>query len=380
MDSKYVLRILKRRRQRAYCLYGRRSNKYIQLEKRFSDKLKHEAIKYKEKIESDVREGKRNSAYKAVRKLGNRPGEPWNRAVITLPAYKEQNLTHLQAANKLATYFSAISQTVEPLDESKFPPALQLALQRGRTEPKPILEEHRVYRKLMRVSKPNSSVPGDIPKALISRYPYQYAVPVTRIFNKVIQSGKWPRQWVQEHAIVLSKLEKSRFPASEEDLRTISKTAWLSKCLENILGDYLLPVIEPFLDPGQCGGLRKSSITHYLVKLLNFVHTTLDKRKPHSAVFCSEDLSKAYNRGSHNLVVEDLHSMHTPGWILSLVCSYLSGRSLLLSHNGSTSSERPLPGGFGAGTWLGRMLFIVKFNGACLRPPIPRPISGNTGR
>ena len=374
------LRLLKRRRQRAYRLYGRRSIKYLQLEKRFSDKLQHEAIKYKRKIESDVREGKRSSAYKAVRKLGNRPGEPWNKAGINLPAYKEQNLTQLQAANKLATYFSAISQTVEPLDESKFPPVLQLALQRGRTGPKPIMEEHGVYRKLMRVSKPNSSVPGDIPKSLISRYPYQYAVPATKIFNKVIQSGKWPRQWVQEHAIVLSKLEKSRCPSSEEDLRTISKTSWLSKCLEHILGDFLLPVIEPFLDPGQCGGLKKSSITHYLVKLLNFVHTTLDKRTPHSAVFCSEDLSKAYNRGSHNLVVEDLHAMHTPGWILSLVCSYLSGRSLLLSNNGSTSSERPLPGGFGAGTWLGGMLFIVKFNGACLRPPIPRPISGNTGQ
>ena len=134
------------------------------------------------------------------------------------------------------------------------------------------------------------------------------------------------------------------------------------------------------LDPGQCGGLKKSSITHYLVKLLNFVHTTLDKRTPHSAVFCSEDLSKAYNRGSHNLVIEDLHSMHAPGWTLSIVCSYLSGRSLVLSHQGSRSSEKPLPGGFGAGTLLGGLLFIVKFNGACLRPPIPRPISGNTGR
>ena len=169
-------------------------------------------------------------------------------------------------------------------------------------------------------------------------------------------------------------------PQSEEDLRTNLKTSWLSKCLENILCDFLLPFIEPFLDPGQCGGLKKSSITHYLVKLLNFVHTTLDKRTPHSAVFCSEDLSKAYNRGSHNLVIEDLHSMHAPGWTLSIVCSYLSGRSLVLSHQGSRSSEKPLPGGFGAGTLLGGLLFIVKFNGACLRPPIPRPISGNTGR
>ena len=72
--------------------------------------------------------------------------------------------------------------------------------------------------------------------------------------------------------------------------------------------------------------------------------------------------------------------MHTPGWILSTLCSYLSGQSLILSHNSVRSSERPLPGGFGAGTWLGGMLFIVKFNGACLLPPIPRPISGNTGQ
>ena len=39
-----------------------------------------------------------------------------------------------------------------------------------------------------------------------------------------------------------------------------------------------------------------------------------------------------------------------------------------------------LPGGFGAGTLMGGLLFIVKFNGACLRPPIPRPITGNTAR
>ena len=152
-------------------------------------------------------------------------------AEISLPSYKEQNFTPIQAANKLANYFSAISQTVQPLNESEFHPALQLTLHEGRTGPKPVLEEHGVYRKILRDSKPNSSVPGDIPKPLISKYPFQYSVPATRIFNNIIQSGKWPRQWVQEHAVVISKLEKSRLPSSEEDLRTISKTSWLSKIL-----------------------------------------------------------------------------------------------------------------------------------------------------
>ena len=48
-----------------------------------------------------------------------------------------------------------------------------------------------------------------------------------------------------------------------------------------------------------------------------------------------------------------------------------------LGHKQARSSARPLPGGFGAGTFMGGLMFIIKFNGACLRPPVPRPFSGN---
>ena len=78
------------------------------------------------------------------------------------------------------------------------------------------------------------------------------------------------------------------------------------------------------------------------------------------------------------LVIEDLHNMHTPKWLLAVICSYLSSRSMLLKYQTKVSSPRDLPGGFGQGVWLGGLLFIVKFNGACLRPPIPRPISRNS--
>ena len=88
------------------------------------------------------------------------------------------------------------------------------------------------------------------------------------------------------------------------------------------------------------------------------------------------DLSKAYNRGD-SMVIEDLHAMHTPNWLLAILCSYLSSRSLTLRYQNATSSPpSDLPGGYSAGTWLGGFLFIIKFNGICLRPAIPRP-NGN---
>ena len=52
---------------------------------------------------------------------------------------------------------------------------------------------------------------------------------------------------------------------------------------------------------------------------------------------------------------------------------------MVLTYSEARSSERSFPGGFGAGTLLGGLLFIVNMNGACLRPPIPRPLTGNRG-
>ena len=377
------LRQIKRRRQRIYAKLGRRHWKYISLKQIFDDKLKHEARKYVARIQKEVKEGKQGSCYNSIRKLGFRPNESWRKQEVSILSYAEQNFSNQEVANKLASHFSAISQTVEPLDTAKFHPALKLTLEEAVSGPKPTLSQHEVYRYIMRVQKPKSAVTGDIPRPLIRKYPFQYAAPVTKIFNQMIKTGKWPRQWVREQAIVLSKLDKSKQPANEDDLRTISKTAWLSKLSENILGGFKLPVIDSFLDPGQCGGLKKSSLTHYLVKLLDFVQSTLDKKTPHAVVLSTEDLSKAYNRGSHSLVIEDLHAMlhGSPhrGWVLRLTCSYLSGRSMVLSYKQARSMEVRLPGGFSAGISLGGLLFIVKFNGTCLRPPIPRPISRNSG-
>ena len=67
---------------------------------------------------------------------------------------------------------------------------------------KPVISQHEVYRNIMKVRKPNSSVPGDVPRPLIKKYPFLYAAPITKIFNKMIQTGKWPRQWVKEHSWV----------------------------------------------------------------------------------------------------------------------------------------------------------------------------------
>ena len=152
----------------------------------------------------------------------------------------------------------------------------------------------------------------------------------------------------------------------EDDLRNISKTAFFSKCFESFLADWLLPIVSPQF------GLKGGSISHYLLQLLKFTHEYLDLKTPHAVVFALVDQSKAFNRVSHSMVIEDLHDMHVPPWLLKILVSYLSGRSMTMRYKGVTSSVRFLPGSSPQGGFLGIFLFIIKYNGAALRQSVPR--------
>ena len=89
------------------------------------------------------------------------------------------------------------------------------------------------------------------------------------------------------------------------------------------------------------------------------------------------DLEKAFNRVSHQLVIEDLADMHVPGWLLLILVSYLTNRSMFMRYKGYSSFRKLLPGSSPQGAFLGILLFIIIFNGALLRPAIPRQFSLN---
>ena len=337
----------------------------------FDQKLKLEAKKYKTKIETEVSEGKRGNSYSALRKLDY--GSQNSKQGFSLPSYEEEDLSPDQSAERLAEYFSSISQEFEPINLDNFPPWIKEKLIEGKLDPtKPVLEDWQVYLKLKKSKKPNSQVPGDLPVKLVKEFTPELSKPVSVIYNKITQSGVFPRQWVVEYQIAIPKVYP---PMSEDDTRNIAGTAYLSKQYESFIGDWIFPYVEPYLDPGQCGGLKGSSITHYLVKLLHFVHMNLDKRDPHAVLMALVDLEKAFNRVSHQLVIEDLADMHVPGWLLLILISYLTERSMFMRYKGSTSSNKLLPGSSPQGAFLGILLFIIIFNGAALRPSVPRQLS-----
>ena len=366
------MKILKRKIMREYEKKGK-SEKYHNFKSLFDKKYQREALKYREKLENEILNGERTSCYAALRKLGDRPGQD-NTSVFSLPSHIEKRYTAAQSAEVIADNFASISQCYAPINISNFPPKMREDLGNPNMEAVPKLEDYDVYRKIRKSRKPNSSVPGDLPKKVILEFSCELATPMTVIFNSILKTLKYPKQWIVEYQI---PIPKSNPPSSEDELRNIAKTTFFSKVFESFLSEWLLPIVEPYLDPCQYG-LKGASINHYLLKILKFVHEYLDLKDPHAVVMAMVDLSKAFNRVSHQMVIEDLYNMHVPPWLLLILVSYLTGRTMILTYKGEASSPKHLPGSSPQGAFLGIFFFIVKDNGASLRPHIPRIMFNTT--
>ena len=124
--------------------------------------------------------------------------------------------------------------------------------------------------------------------------------------NKIVQSAKWPKQWRIEYITPIAKIPQ---PECEDDLRPIALTAFFSKVLEQFVVMWLLEFIGEKIDFRQYGGIKGSSISHYLIELINFILYNQDDKDPTAVLAYLKDFSKAFNRQDHNILITKLSDM-----------------------------------------------------------------------
>ena len=119
-------------------------------------------------------------------------------STFNLPSHVEFFFTANQSAEIIADHFAAISRNYEPISLHNFPPNIKDALSHPDLSVVPKLEEYEVYKKICKAKKPNSTVPGDLPKKIVSEFSCELASPVTIIYKSILSNLQYPRQWVVE--------------------------------------------------------------------------------------------------------------------------------------------------------------------------------------
>lgn len=133
------------------------------------------------------------------------------------------NNTDKQTAEELADFFGAISSHFPPLPKDN-------GLMNNDQDYEP-LQFYQVVQRLKTSKKTRSTVHCDIPGELVTEYSDILAIPLTRIYNAIYESGRWPKMWKQERITVIPKCAS---PESFGQLRNLSCTPLLVRLL-NIL-------------------------------------------------------------------------------------------------------------------------------------------------
>ena len=131
-----------------------------------------------------------------MRKLGNSPDNETSSSGFKIQSHVNNNLSSVESANQIATFFSKISNEFTPISLHCLPSNVRDFLTQTSCEDTiPILGEYDVYTKMKRQNKPNSFVEGDLPPKLMKRFYIELVTPATNIFNTISCHGTYPDQW-----------------------------------------------------------------------------------------------------------------------------------------------------------------------------------------
>ena len=302
-------------------------------------------MKKKDRISTEIENAIKMEIKKNLTK-SKRGTKSWWQEVNYLTGRKNLTSTANHEPDELNQYFADICTSTEYIE----PHVCNVS---GYDSPEVSLQQ--IYSQLKRL-KQTATGPDQIPYWVWKENAHSLAEPVLKILNLSILQTKVP-SLLQTAKIV--PIAKCKAPMGPEDYRPISITPVISRFFERIImKNFISAQYNSWLPKNQHGFRNSASTTTAMICLQQEI-ASFQKSKADYIQILSIDLSKAFDRAQHSIIIDKLQSVRPEinPFIINWIANFLQDRKIFTESNSQRSNLLCINQGVPQGTVLGPPLF-----------------------
>lgn len=255
------------------------------------------------------------------------------------------------AANLFAKYFSSV-YTKDDLSAHSPPQSSSSDNWNHVT-----ITEEDIFTKLNRLNVKKGAGPDGLPPSFFKKCSAALTYPLFVIFSSSLRQGKVPTKLKQSFVVPVHK------GGSQNDVcnyRPISKLSILAKILDSIIADELFTRFSHIISTNQHGFFRGRSTTTNLIGFTDQLQRAVENGGQVDVIYT--DFSKAFDKVSHNKLLEKLENLGISGKLLLWFGSYLKGRTQRVQIGDALSDVVDVTSSVVQGSHCGPILFSLFIN------------------